>query len=99
MEQLFFLYIYILWCVRYTNAEANEDQKAKLAKLLSLWESKANFFDACVISKLKSPMSSMQEYRTNLLNQFGSVVAAIPQSTNATFERYVEITFIVNYIV
>lgn len=68
-------------------AEANEDQKAKLAKLLSLWESKANFFDACVISKLKSPMSSMQEYRTNLMNTYGSVVAAIPQTTNATFER------------
>lgn len=70
-----------------TILEANEDQKAKLAKLLSLWESKANFFDACVISKLKSPLSSMQEYKTNLMNTYGAVVAAIPQSTNATFER------------
>lgn len=68
-------------------AEANEEQKGKLEKLLSLWESKANFFDACVISKLKSPVSSMQEYNTNLMNTYGTVVAAIPQTTNATFER------------
>lgn len=67
--------------------EANEDQKAKLTKLLSLWESKANFFDACVISKLRSPTSSMQEYKTNLMNTFSTVVVTITQSTKATFDK------------
>lgn len=68
--------------------EANDDQKSKLSKLLSLWESKANFFDACVISKLKSPVSSMQEYKTNLMNTFAALVASITQQTSGTFERF-----------
>lgn len=71
-----------------TCSEASDEQKTKLTKLLSLWESKANFFDACVISKLKSPASSMQEYKTNLMNTHSTLVASITQQTNGTFERY-----------
>lgn len=66
---------------------ANEDQKAKLMKLLSLWESKSNLFDACVISKLQSPNSSMAEYKTNLMNTHLSIVTAIQQTTKITFEK------------
>lgn len=85
----FFLYIFIesKLLFIYARAEANEEQKAKLTKLLSLWESKANFFDACVISKLRSPESSMQEYKTNLMNTHQTVVAAINQATKATFDK------------
>ncbi|XP_058121428.1 calcium homeostasis endoplasmic reticulum protein isoform X2 [Anopheles coustani] len=67
---------------------ANEEQRGKLSKLLSLWESKGNFFDACVISKLKSPPSSLQEYQTSLMTQHANVVAAIHQATKTTFENY-----------
>lgn len=80
----FFFFIFIV---------ANTDQKAKLTKLLSLWESKANFFDACVISKLRSPASSMQEYKTNLMNTYNNVVAQISQTTKATFEKYYFLSF------
>ncbi|XP_052861844.1 calcium homeostasis endoplasmic reticulum protein [Anopheles cruzii] len=67
---------------------ANEEQRVKLTKLLSLWESKGNFFDACVISKLKSPPSSLQEYQTSILSQHANVVAAVTQATKTTFENY-----------
>lgn len=66
---------------------ANDDQKAKLCKLLSLWESKAKFFDACVISKLRSPESSMQEYKTNLMNIHNNVISTYTQATKAALER------------
>ncbi|XP_055619034.1 calcium homeostasis endoplasmic reticulum protein [Toxorhynchites rutilus septentrionalis] len=67
---------------------SNEEQRAKLAKLLSLWESKGNFFDACVISKLKSPPSSLQEYQNTLLTQYSAIVAQITQATKVTFDNY-----------
>lgn len=63
-------------------------------KLLSLWESKSNLFDACVISKLQSPNSSMTEYKTNLMNTHLPIVTAIQQQTQITFEKYVKILHI-----
>lgn len=89
IRKLIRLLIFFFFNVNFVNVnlEANDDQKAKLIKLLSLWESKANFFDACVISKLRSPVSSMQEYKTNLMNTYSSVVAAITQTTQATFDK------------
>lgn len=68
-------------------AAQNDEQRAKLTKLLSLWESKGNFFDACVISKLKSPPSSLQEYQNSLLTQYAAIVAQITQATKVTFEK------------
>lgn len=67
---------------------ATDEQRAKLTKLLSLWESKGNFFDACVISKLKSPPSSLQEYQNTLLSQYAAIVAQITQATKGTFDNY-----------
>ncbi|ALC43736.1 scaf6, partial [Drosophila busckii] len=67
---------------------ASSDQRQKLAKLLSLWESKAKFFDACVISKLKSPDSSMQEYKTNVQNTHNDIVNKFTHSTKATLDNY-----------
>ncbi|XP_055910093.1 calcium homeostasis endoplasmic reticulum protein isoform X2 [Eupeodes corollae] len=67
---------------------ASNDQKGKLSKLLSLWESKAKFFDACVISKLGSPDSSMHEYKTNLMNMHRDIVSNFTQSTKSTLEGY-----------
>lgn len=68
---------------------STEEQKVKLMKLLSLWESKSNLFDACVISKLQSPNSSMAEYKTNLMNIHLPIVTAIQQQTQNTFDRYI----------
>ncbi|XP_073842021.1 SR-related CTD associated factor 6 [Musca autumnalis] len=67
---------------------ANTDQRAKLTKLLSLWESKAKFFDACVISKLQSPDSSMQEYKTNLQNLHHETTSKFTQAMKAQMDNY-----------
>lgn len=66
---------------------AAETEGLKLAKLLTLWESKGNFFDACVISKLRSPESSMKEYHTNLEATHNSAVNALKQTTKATLDK------------
>lgn len=69
-------------------AAQSDEQRAKLSKLLSLWESKGNFFDACVISKLKAPTSSLQDYQNSLLTQYAAIVAQITQATKVTFDKY-----------
>lgn len=79
--------LWLLIMVFFCLLAANDEQRVKLTKLLSLWESKGNFFDACVISKLKSPPSSLQEYQTSLVTQHANVVAAITQATKNTFEK------------
>lgn len=66
---------------------ANEEQKDKLNKLLTLWSSKANFFDSCAISKLQSPPSSLQEYQNTLLTQYASVITPLSQATKAKFDK------------
>lgn len=76
---------------------AKDDQRAKLTKLLSLWEGKAKFFDACVISKLRSPESSMQEYKTNLMNLHNNIIQQFSKSTKMTFEKWVSCFFIFYY--
>ncbi|XP_065359706.1 calcium homeostasis endoplasmic reticulum protein [Calliphora vicina] len=67
---------------------ASTEQRTKLTKLLSLWESKAKFFDACVISKLQSPDSSMHEYKTNLQNLHHEVTAKFTQAVKAQLDNY-----------
>lgn len=67
---------------------ASEEERAKLTKLLTLWESKANFFDACVISKLKSPPSSLQEYQASLLTQHAAVIAPLTEASKTKYEQY-----------
>ncbi|XP_075160073.1 SR-related CTD associated factor 6 [Haematobia irritans] len=67
---------------------ATTDQRAKLTKLLSLWESKAKFFDACVISKLQSPDSSMQEYKTNLQNLHHETTSKFTQAIKSQMDNY-----------
>lgn len=67
---------------------ATTEQRAKLTKLLSLWESKAKFFDACVISKLQTPDSSMHEYKTNLQNLHHEVTAKFTQAVQAQMDKY-----------
>jgi len=52
-----------------------------------LWESKANFFDACVISKLKSPPSSLQEYQASLLTQHAAIITPLTQASKITYEK------------
>ncbi|ROT83541.1 Calcium homeostasis endoplasmic reticulum protein [Penaeus vannamei] len=66
---------------------ASDDQKSKLDKLLSLWESKINLEDV-VLLQLKNPVESWGAFEKGLIDEFPQVVATINQHIDATFEGY-----------
>ncbi|XP_017882786.1 calcium homeostasis endoplasmic reticulum protein isoform X2 [Ceratina calcarata] len=71
-----------------TSLAASEEQLNKLNKLLSLWESKNNYFDEGIIDKLKQPSASWSEYQANLVAQHASAITPITASTKQTFDNY-----------
>ncbi|XP_076662912.1 SR-related CTD associated factor 6 isoform X2 [Andrena cerasifolii] len=71
-----------------TSLAASEEQLNKLNKLLSLWESKNNYFDEGIIDQLKQPSSSWSEYQANLVAQHASAITPITTSTKQTFDNY-----------
>jgi len=71
-----------------TSLAASEEQLNKLNKLLSLWESKNNYFDEGIIDKLKQPSTSWSEYQANLVAQHATAITPITASTKQTFDNY-----------
>ncbi|XP_066597695.1 calcium homeostasis endoplasmic reticulum protein isoform X2 [Prorops nasuta] len=71
-----------------TSLAASEEQLNKLNKLLSLWESKNNYFDEGIVDKLKHPSQSWSEYQANLVGQYASAITPITTSTKQTFDNY-----------
>ncbi|XP_012252798.2 calcium homeostasis endoplasmic reticulum protein isoform X2 [Athalia rosae] len=71
-----------------TSLAATDEQLNKLNKLLSLWESKNNYFDEGIIEKLKQPSTSWSEYQANLVSKHASAITPITTSTKQTFENY-----------
>lgn len=71
-----------------TSIGITEEQQTKLNKLLNLWESKNNYFDASVVEKLKSPSRSWSEYQAALITQHAAVITPITTSTKQTYEGY-----------
>ncbi|XP_033210544.1 calcium homeostasis endoplasmic reticulum protein isoform X2 [Belonocnema kinseyi] len=67
---------------------ASEEQVNKLNKLLSLWESKNNYFDEGIIEKLKKPSSSWSEYQASLVSLHASSITPITTTTKQTFDNY-----------
>lgn len=67
---------------------ATDEQLNKLNKLLSLWESKNNYFDKGIIEKLKQPNASWSEYQATLVSQHASAITPITASTKQTFDNY-----------
>lgn len=71
-----------------TSLAATSDQLTKLNKLLSLWESKNNYFDENIVEKLKQPSHSWSDYQASLVAQFASAITPITTSTKQTFDNY-----------
>ncbi|KAH0549307.1 calcium homeostasis endoplasmic reticulum protein [Cotesia glomerata] len=71
-----------------TSLAATSDQLTKLNKLLSLWESKNNYFDENIVEKLKQPSHSWSDYQAGLVAQFASAITPITTSTKQTFDNY-----------
>lgn len=67
---------------------ANNEQRLKLDKLLKLWESKANYMAVETVAKLRQPVTSYQQFKTDQLTKFSSDVATVTQQTKATYEGY-----------
>lgn len=67
---------------------ATEDQLNKLNKLLSLWESKSNYFEEGIIEKLKDPSGSWSDYQTSLMTQHAGAITSITATTKQTFDNY-----------
>ncbi|GFG34350.1 hypothetical protein Cfor_08964 [Coptotermes formosanus] len=71
-----------------TSIGITEEQQTKLNKLLNLWESKNNYFDASVVEKLKNPARSWSEYQAALITQHAAVITPITTATKQTYEGY-----------
>ena len=71
-----------------TSLAASDEQLTKLNKLLSLWESKNNYFDEGIVEKLKQPSVSWSEYQAGLVSQYANSITPITTSTKQTFDNY-----------
>uniref|UniRef100_A0A1B6L2Y7 CID domain-containing protein n=1 Tax=Graphocephala atropunctata TaxID=36148 RepID=A0A1B6L2Y7_9HEMI len=67
---------------------ATEEQKAKLNKLLNLWETKHHYCSAETVAKLKQPQESWQEYQADLVSSHSDVLQSLTASTKITFQNY-----------
>lgn len=67
---------------------ASEEQLNKLNKLLSLWESKNNYFEEGIIDKLKNPSASWAEYQSSVMSQHANAITSITTTTKQTFDSY-----------
>uniref|UniRef100_A0A8D8RCX3 Calcium homeostasis endoplasmic reticulum protein n=1 Tax=Cacopsylla melanoneura TaxID=428564 RepID=A0A8D8RCX3_9HEMI len=68
--------------------DTNDEQQAKLNKLLTLWESKNHYFSGDIVDKLKEPRRSWFEYRRTLLNTYSIVLTPTLALTKATYSNY-----------
>uniref|UniRef100_A0A1B6G4R8 Calcium homeostasis endoplasmic reticulum protein n=1 Tax=Cuerna arida TaxID=1464854 RepID=A0A1B6G4R8_9HEMI len=67
---------------------ATEEQKAKLNKLLNLWETKHHYCSAETVAKLKQPLESWQEYQADLVSSHSDVLQSLTATTKTTFQNY-----------
>lgn len=68
------------------NIGVTKDQKSKLDKLLSLWESKANYFKPETVKKLHNPVESYQDYQASLIKKHAAPIATLTQNSKNTFD-------------
>lgn len=66
----------------------SDEQLNKLNKLLSLWESKNNYFEEGIIDKLKNPNASWTDYQASVMSQHASAITTITATTKQTFDNY-----------
>jgi calcium homeostasis ER protein len=67
---------------------ATDEQLNKLNKLLSLWESRTNYFEEGIIDKLKKPSPSWSDYQASVMTQHANAISSIAANTKQTFDNY-----------
>ena len=66
----------------------NEENIAKLNKLLSLWESKPNYISKAAVEKLKNFTQAWSDYKNEVVTKHAVVVTQIATAIQKTFEGY-----------
>ena len=77
-----------MFCSASLGADNTEEQTGKLKKLLSLWQSKVNYFDESSIRKLNEPAVAFENFKTDLLHKHGPDLLPITQKFSAIIESY-----------
>ncbi len=74
-----------MFCGAHTSA--NDDQKAKLAKLIKLWEDK-KIFSSSTLNKMKQANESWISYKDQMKENYASVIAAATAPSQHTYDNY-----------
>lgn len=70
-------------------AAVDEEQKAKLAKLLSLWQSKGTLFERGILDRLsQGPLHIWNEYQASLATRYAPAIAVAINGIQHTYENY-----------
>lgn len=77
-----------MYCQAKYNEINNQENTERLDKLLTLWESKSSYVTASAVERLRNFNSTWQEYQTELLKRFASIVTQIASNINQTYEGY-----------
>lgn len=66
----------------------DEEQNAKLQKLVVLWQTKNNLFERGVLERLHAPLHIWNEYHNSLVAKYSAAVAASTSNIQHTYENY-----------
>ena len=69
-------------------AANDEDQNSKLQKLLTLWQSKNNYFERGLLETLESPQQVWNEYQNSLRMQYSMAISNVSSNIQSTYENY-----------
>lgn len=70
-------------------AAADDEQRSKLDKLLTLWQSKNNYFERGVLERLQqSPAAVWNEYHSSLMTRYSTAISSALGAIQHTYESY-----------
>ncbi|KZS12402.1 calcium homeostasis endoplasmic reticulum protein [Daphnia magna] len=67
---------------------SDEEQNAKLQKLVVLWQSKGNLFERGVLDRLHAPLQLWNEYHNSLAAKYSAAVINATTHIQHTYENY-----------
>lgn len=66
----------------------DEEERSKLTKLMTLWESKGKFFSEEKLETMRNPGRMMKTYRSKLEEEFAELVEPHEKATSATYNGF-----------
>lgn len=77
-----------MFCHAKVSEMNNQEHTERLDKLLTLWESKSSYVTSGAVDKLRNFNGTWQDFQTELLQRFASIVTQIAGNINQTYESY-----------